>query len=354
MGLLGLGKKPLTFGLDIGSSSIKVIELVDGRGGYSLKAFAQVPLPRDVISEGSIKEPGLVSDAIRECVQKAGVKGTAAAISVSGREAIVKRVPLPKVTPKELADAITLEAEHHIPFAVDDVFLDYQVVGESVNAMSVVLVAVKKVKVLEYVAAVEQAGLEALVVDLDAFAIQNQFELNHPGGGDDEAVALIDIGASVMKTNVVRNGASIFARDVPFGGHNYTQAIAQRLNIPFEKAEAAKHGEDVGITWDDLVPALEAVSRDLSLEVQRTFDYFASTADSERIARIVLSGGCALLAGIDEFLSSSWGVPVEIARPLEHIESEPGEFSPEELQQAGPLLAVAVGLGLRRPGDKSA
>src|SRR5215467_7828640 len=222
----GLGKKPATFGLDIGSSAIKVIELKEGKGGgWGLTAFAQVPLPHDVISEGSIKETALVSDAVKECAQKAAV------ISVSGREAIMKRVPLPKVTAKELADAITLEAEHHIPFAVDDVFLDYQVVGESANSMSVVLVAVKKVKILEYVAVVEQAGLEALVVDLDAFAIQNQFELNHPRVSE-EAVALIDIGASVMKTNVVRGGASIFARDVPFGGHHYTQAIAQRLDIP--------------------------------------------------------------------------------------------------------------------------
>ena len=353
MALFGMGKKTLTFGLDIGSSSIKAIELRKGKGGWVLTAFAQVALPRDAISEGSIKEPGLVSDAVKECVQKAGIKGTAAVISVSGREGIMKRVPLPKVTPKELADAITLEAEHHIPFAVDDVFLDYQVVGESENSMSVVLVAVKKVKVLEYVAAVEQAGLEALIVDLDAFAIQNQFELNHPDPAD-EAVALIDIGATVMKTNVVRGGTSVFARDVPFGGHNYTLAIAQRLNIPFEKAEAAKQGLDVGVAWDDLVPALEAVSRDLSMEVQRTFDYFASTAESERIRRIVLSGGCARLAGIDEFLSSSWGVPVEVARPFERVQHDAGQFSAEELDQVGPLLAVAVGLGLRRPGDKGA
>src|SRR5206468_4760112 len=344
--------KTFTFGLDIGSSSIKAIELHEGKSGWVLTAFAQVPLPHDVISEGSIKEPGLVSEAVKECVEKAGIKATSAVISVSGREGIVKRVPLPKVTAKELADAITLEAEHHIPFAVDDVFLDYQVVGESVNAMSVVLVAVKKVKVLEYVAAVEQAGLEALVVDLDAFAIQNQFELNHPESSE-EAVALIDIGASVMKTNVIRDGASIFARDVPFGGHHYTQAIAQRLDISFEKAEAAKQGQDVGVSWDDLVPALEAVSRDLSLEVQRTFDYFASTAESERIGRIVLSGGCAKLAGIEDFLASAWGVPVELARPFSAIDCEAAQLSDAELHDLGPVFAVALGLGLRTPGDKS-
>src|SRR6266545_1521539 len=349
MGRFGMGRKPSTFGLDIGSSSVKVIELTEGKDAWGLTAFAQVPLPHDVISEGSIKEPGLVSDAVRECVQKAGIKATAAVISVSGREAIMKRVPLPKVTAKELADAISLEAEHHIPFAVDDVFLDYQVVGESSNSMSVVLVAVKKVKILEYVAVVEQAGLEALVVDLDAFAIQNQYELNHPESSE-EAVALIDIGASVMKTNVIRDGASIFARDVPFGGHHYTQAIAQRLDISFEKAEAAKQGQDVGVSWDDLVPALEAVSRDLSLEVQRTFDYFASTAESERIGRIVLAGGCSMLPGLNDYLASNWGIPVELARPFARIGVDPAYG--DEVNAAGPALAVAVGLGLRRTGDK--
>src|SRR4030095_12276821 len=164
MGRVRMRKKPSTFGLDIGSSSVKGIELTEGKDSWGLTAFAQVPLPHDVISEGSIKEPGLVSEAVKECVEKGGLKDNSVVISVSGREAIMKRVPLPKVTAKELADAITLEAEHHIPFAVDDVFLDYQVVGESSNSMSVVLVAVKKVKILEYVAVVEQARLEALVV----------------------------------------------------------------------------------------------------------------------------------------------------------------------------------------------
>src|SRR5262245_34123650 len=230
MRLFGFGKKATTFGLDIGSSSIKVVELALGKGGYALKSHAMVPLPREAISEGSIRQPAMVSDAIRECVAKAGIASTAAVISISGRDSIVKRVPLPKVTPKELEDAILLEAEHHIPFAIDEVFLDYQVVGESANTMSVVLVATKKLKVLEYVAGVEAAGFEAAVVDLDAFAVQNQYELNEAGEGA-EAAALIDIGAAVMKTNVVHGGVSVFARDVPFGGNNYTDAITQRLGV---------------------------------------------------------------------------------------------------------------------------
>jgi type IV pilus assembly protein PilM len=149
MGLFGLGKKAATFGLDIGSSSVKLVELAPGRAAHSLKSFAMVDLPREAITEGAIRQPGVVTDAVRECVQKAGVTSASAVISVSGRDSIVKRVPLPKVSPKELADAIYLEAEHHIPFAIDDVFLDYQVMGESANAMSVLLVATKKLKVLE-------------------------------------------------------------------------------------------------------------------------------------------------------------------------------------------------------------
>jgi type IV pilus assembly protein PilM len=353
MALFGLGRKAATFGLDIGTSAVKVAELSEAKGGgYTLKSLASVGLPRDTIGEGTIKDPAVVSDAIRECIKKAGITSTSAVISVSGREAIVKRVPLPKVSAKELADAILLEAEHHIPFAIDEVFLDYQVVGETANSMSVVLVATKKVKVLEYVSVVEEAGLDAVVVDLDAFAVQNQYELGTSADGG-EATALIDIGAAVMKTNVVHGGASIFARDVPFGGNNYTDAIAQRLNIAWEKAEAAKQGREVGINWDDLVPALESVSRELSLEVQRTFDYFASTPDSERISKIVLSGGCAKLSGLEDFLASSWGVPVEMAQPFQRVEISPDQFPEEDLHTAGPLLAVVVGLALRRPGDKA-
>lgn len=352
MALFGLGKKVATFGLDIGTSSVKAVELVPGKGGYALKSHAMVTLPRETISDGSIHQPAIVSDAIRECMGKAGITSTAAVISISGRDSIVKRVSLPKATPKELEDAILLEAEHHIPFAIDEVFLDYQVVGETANAMSVVLVATKKLKVLEYVAAVEDAGLEAVVVDLDAFAMQNQYELNNQDDGN-EMTALIDIGAAVTKTNVVHGDGSIFARDVPFGGNNYTDAIAQSLRIPVDKAEAAKQGQEVGVDWDDIVPAIESVSRELSLEIQRTFDYFASTPESERIGKIVLSGGCAKLAGLEDFLASSWGVPVELARPFSAIDCESAGLSDAELHEIGPFLAVAVGLGLRGPGDKS-
>jgi type IV pilus assembly protein PilM len=349
---LPLGRKrSALFGLDIGSSAVKIVELAGPPTSPVLTNLGIVDLPRDTIGDGVIKDSPTVVDAVKEAVRRAGVASRAAAIAVSGRELIIKKVQIPEVPAKEVRDAVLLEAEHHIPFAIDEVFLDYHVVGRQGGTLELILVAVKKSKIFEYVAVVEDAGVDPVVVDVDGFALGNQFEMNHPDDGH-EAVALIDIGASVMKTNVLRGGTSIFARDIPFGGNNYTQAIVERLGVSFEEAEAAKRGRESSVKWDAIVPALEAVSRELSLEVQRTFDYFASTAESERIARITLAGGCALLPGLTEYLSSTWGIPVDVAQPFERVEV--GAAHAETVAAAGPALAVAVGLALRKAGDKTA
>lgn len=349
---LKFGRKPtLTFGLDIGSSAVKVVQLVAGEGGtLSLAGLGIVTLPPETVVDGSIKDPATVSAAIKEAVEKSGATGVDAAISLCGRELIIKKVQIPAVPPKELAAAVQLEAEHHIPFAIEEVFIDYHVVGQVENNLDLILVAVKKTKVMEYVTVVEQAGFNPLIVDVDSFALSNQFELG-AGEPGEEAVALIDIGASVMKTNVMQHGASIFARDIPFGGIQYTQAIASRLGVAYDQAETAKLGKDPAVDWDTLSPAVEEVSHELSLEVQRTFDYFASTAESERIGKIVLSGGCAQVPGLPDYLASNWGIPVELARPFERIAVT--DAHAEEINAAGPALAVAVGLGLRKAGDKA-
>jgi len=342
-------KRRESFGLDVGTSAVKVVQLREAAGGWTLTAFASAPLPPDAIAEGVIKDPPAVVDAIKQAVAKAGITSREAAIGISGRELITKKVRMPEVPAKELRDAVQLEAEHHIPFAFDEVFLDYHVVSRQGGVMELIVVAVKKTKVNEYVAVVQDAGLEPAIVDVDVFALGNQFEHNYPDDSAD-TVALIDVGASVMKTNVVRGGTSIFARDVPFGGNHYTQAIADRLHTTFEEAERAKVGTSTDIASDAIVPALEAVSRDLSLELRRTFDYFGSTSDSDRIGRIVMSGGTARLPGVTEYLSTAWKIPVEVARPLERIDIDSALL--EEASAAGPALAVGVGLALRRPGDR--
>jgi type IV pilus assembly protein PilM len=340
-------KGPATFGLDIGSSAVKAVQLGDAGDGFTLAALGIAPLPADAIADGVIRDAPAVIAAIKDAVARAGITATDAVIGICGRELIIKKIEIPEVPADELAGAIQLEAEHHIPFAAEEVFLDHHVVGRREGAVDVLLVAVKKSKVTDYVAVVEEAGLTARIVDVDGFAIENQYETNTPEMPE-EAVALIDIGASVMKTNVTRGGASIFARDIPFGGNRYTEAIASALSVSFDEAETVKRGESGDRA--QVASAVESVSRDLALEVQRTFDYFASTAESERIGKIVLSGGCAELPGLTEYLGSTWGIPVETARPFERIDA--GSFA-SDVASAGASLAVAVGLALRRPGDKA-
>lgn len=337
-----------TFGLDIGTSAVKVVQLRQDSAGVTLTAVGRASVRSDAIVDGGIKDSAAVVEAITEAVASAGIQSREAAIGVSGRELITKKVQLPEVPAKELRAAVELEAEHHIPFAFDEVFLDYHVARRRDGVMDLIIVAVKKTKVHEYVGVVEQAGFVAAIVDADAFAVGNQFELNHPDESP-EAVALIDIGAAVMKTSVTRGGAPLFARDIPFGGHHYTQAIADRLRTDFAHAERAKVGDASDVAWESIVPALESVSRDVALEVRRTFDHFGSTSDHERIGRVVLSGGAARLRGLTEYLSAAWHIPVDLARPLERIEVDPRLAA--EARAAGPDLAVAVGLALRTPGE---
>jgi type IV pilus assembly protein PilM len=341
-------KRPELFGLDIGTSAIKAIQLREAPGGWKLMGLGHVPVPPDAIADGTIKDPGAVADAIREAVARGGITAREATIGVAGRDIITKKVQLPEVPTKEFRGAVELEAEHHIPFAFDEVFLDYHVARRHDGVIDFIIVAVKKTKVHEYVSLVERAGFVPAIVDVDGFALGNQFELNHP---DDthEAVALIDVGAAVMNTNVVRGGAPLFARDIPFGGNHYTQAIADRFNIDFQHAERVKLGQADDVPWDKVVPALESVSRDVALEVRRTFDYFGSTSDGERIGRVIISGGAARLRGLTEYLSSSWHIPVEVARPLDRVDVD--DRWAESARAVGPDLAVAVGLALRNLGE---
>src|SRR5262245_41753420 len=181
-----------SFGLDIGTSAVKAVQLRRAQAGWTLAALASVPLPADVIVEGTIKDPPAVVEAIKHAVTEAGIDARDAVIGVAGRDLITKKVQLPEVPVKELRDAVELEAEHHIPFAFDEVFLDYHVVSRHDGAMDLILVAVKKSKVVEYVGVVEESGLNAVVVDVDGFALGNQFELNQQNERG-EAVALIDL-----------------------------------------------------------------------------------------------------------------------------------------------------------------
>jgi type IV pilus assembly protein PilM len=256
----------------------------------------------------------------------------------------------------ELAESIYWEAEQYIPFDIQDVNLDYQIVdkgGDGGKAtMDVLLVAAKKEKIADYTGVIAQAGRSAVVVDVDAFALQNAYEVNYgiePGA----IVALLNAGASATNINILSGDQSVFTRDISIGGNAYTEALQKELNLPFELADQLKRGISVdGVTFEDARPVLRAVTENVMLEIQKTFDFFKTTASSDRIDRIMLSGGASRAEGFTEMLSDRFEAPVEGLDPFKRVAFDAKKFQVESAADIGPTAAVAVGLALRRAGDR--
>ncbi len=355
MGLFG--KKSGLVGVDIGSSAIKAVELKvggKGRDEFQLLNIGIEPLPSEAIVDGAIMDSGAVIDAIQRLFQDARIKTPEVSVGVSGNAVIVKKISLPQMSAEELAESIHWEAEQYIPFDIQDVSLDYEVIegAGSGGNMDVLLVAVKKDKISEYTSAITQAGKVAAVVDVDVFALQNCYEANY-GVDPGRLVALLNIGASIMNINVVKGGVSVFNRDIGAGGNQYTDAIQKELNLSFEQAEALKKGEQVeGASRDSLPPILQAVSENIAMEIQKTFDFFRATSQEDRIDQIYLSGGTAKVSGLRELLSERFGAPVELLNPFLNVRYSDKEFNPDFLEDIGPAAAIAVGLAVRRVGDR--
>ena len=351
------GKKKGLVGVDIGSSAIKVVELrPGGKGGneYQLANLGLEPLPPEAIVDGAIMDSGAVIDAIQRLFTAQKIKTNEVATSVSGNAVIVKKISLPQMTTEELAESIHWEAEQYIPFDIQDVSLDYEVVegGGSGGNMDVLLVAVKKDKIGDYTSAISQAGKNAQIVDVDVFALQNCYEVNY-GIDAGRVVALLNVGASIMNINIIKGATSIFNRDIAVGGNQYTDAIQKDLNLSFDQAEAVKKGQRVeGANPDSLGPILQAVSENIALEIQKTFDFFKATSSEDRIDRIFLSGGTAKVKGLQELLAERFDAGVELLNPFNSVTYNPRDFDPDFIADIGPSAAIAVGLAARKVGDR--
>ena len=275
------------------------------------------------------------------------------------------------MTDAELAESIYWEAEPHIPFDIQDVNLDYQIlnggaVASSVarggvgwhggtrvyGTMEVLLVAAKKDRIADYTGVIVQAGRVPVVVDVDAFALQNAYESNY--GLDPKAVVvLLNAGASAMNINILGGGQSLFTRDISIGGNAYTEAVQNELNLPFERAELLKKGQSVdGAAYDEALPVLHAMTENVLREILKTFDFFKATASSDRIDRVLLSGGSSRVDGFARALEERFDTPVEMFDPFKRIAFEPLKFGVIDPQHVVPTVAVAVGLALRRVGDR--
>ena len=342
-------------GLDIGSSAVKAVELKPAGKAFKVAAFGSAPVPPDSIVDGAIIDGGAVADAIRRLFTSGAIKTKDVAASLSGNAVIVKKITLPQMSETELAESIYWEAEQYIPFDIQDVNLDYQILdkgGDGKGTMDVLLVAAKKEKIADYTGVIAQAGRSAVVVDVDAFALQNAFEINYgiePGA----VVALLNAGASATNINILNGEQSVFTRDISIGGNAYTEALQKELNLPFDLADQLKRGKPVdGVTYDDAKPVLRAVTENVMLEIQKTFDFFKTTASSDRINRIMLSGGASRAEGFTEMLSERFDAPVEGLDPFKRVGFDSKKFNVESAADIAPTAAVAVGLALRRVGDR--
>ena len=341
-------KKPI--GLDIGSSYIKVVQLNETKAGYELAAFDMVPLQFDAIGEGIINDKDKLAATIKELLTKSGIKADDAVVSVSGHSAvIIKKITLPAMTAEELGTSIKYEAEQYIPFDINDVNIDFQILGSrpgEEGQMEVILVAVKKEVINGYVEAVDLAGLNTIVVDVDSFALGNMYEINY-GFAEKKDVALINIGASKTNINILQGGMPVFTRDSSIGSNYHTEALERDLNVSKEDAERLKKGQSVeGVSPEDVQMSINSASDEIYTDIYRSFEYFRSSVSEEEISGIILSGGTALIKGFPEILSQRLGMPVEVVNPFQKI-SINEKLDAAYIREIAPIAAVAVGLALR-------
>lgn len=343
-----------SIGLDIGSSYIKTVKLKESKGTYELELFDLHSLPPELIVDGSIIDSLRLVDSLKEMAKKTGLKTKDAVISISGHSSvIIKRISLPEMSEEELSESIKFEAEQYVPFDIEDVNLDFQIIGpkEEQGQMDVILVAVKKDIINEYISVVKEAGLNPVIVDIDSFALENMYGVNYEIEPE-KNIALLNIGASTINMSILKNGVSVFTRDSSLGSNLHTEALQREFNLTYENAERLKRGQPVeNSSPEDAAFVIESASEEILSEIIRSFDYFRSTTLNEDISGVVLSGGCALLKNFASMISEKTGIETIVAEPFRNIRI-PKRFDNAYIEEIAPIMAVAVGLALRKQGDR--
>jgi type IV pilus assembly protein PilM len=348
------GKKDSLVGLDIGSRSVKVAEIIDTKNGPKLKRFGMADIPAGTIEDGAISDPDTAAETIRQLFKSSNIKEANVAVSIGGYSVIVKKINVQTMPENQLQETIHFEAEQYIPFDISDVNLDFQILGENENnpnQMSVFLVAAKKEMVNDYINLVSLAGLNPCIIDVEAFALQNIFEANYDI--QDENVALIDIGASKTSLNILKGSSSVFMRDVALGCLQINQKIMSLLDCSYEQAELLKFGEASDkMSAEELKQIVAAVVADWCTEIRRALDFFYTNYPDDQIKRIILSGGGANIAEFRQLLASEASTVVETLNPLKKFTVDEKAFDPEFIRQIAPQAAIAMGLAMRKVDDK--
>jgi len=348
-----LGKKDV-IGLDIGSSYLKVVHLREKKGAYELAAFEMLALPPELIVEGSIIDSIRLVEAIGELMKKAKLKVKNCVLGIAGHTSvIIRRITLPEMTEEELSESIKYEAEQYVPFDIEDVHMDFQILegqNEEPGQMDVMLVAVKKDIINEYTAVARDAGLTPIIVDVNTFCIANAYEINNEVEAE-RTVAVVNIGASTINLNVLKGGQTVFTRDSAMGSNLHTEALQKDMGLDYESAERVKRGEHVeGVNKAEAGQKIQMASEEIAGEIARSLDLYRSTAYMEEINEVVISGGGALIKGFPEMLAETLAIEVRRAEPFHNIKV-PNKLM-GMVEDFGCMGAVAVGLAIRRLGDR--
>ncbi|KJU86314.1 type IV pilus assembly protein PilM [Candidatus Magnetobacterium bavaricum] len=347
------GSKSL-LGLDIGSGSIKAVQLKDLKEGYELELLGIMPLHPAIIAEDSIADTVKLGEALKELIKKFNIKTKNTVISISGHSSvIIKRITLPEMTEEVLNENIRFEAEQYVPFGIEDVNLDYQIIGpaEEAGQIDVVLVAVKKDLLNSYVSVVKDVGLVPVIVDVDAFALENMYEINYHTN-EEKNVALVNVGATNTTINILRNGVSAFTRDSSIGSKIHTDTLMRELSVSMEAAEKLKRGQEAdGISAVKAEAVINSASEEIVMEITRSLDYFSDTPDIGSIDELMLGGGGSMVKGFMKLIEDRTGLSVAMMNPFNKVKI-PKQLDARYVESVAPLAAVAVGLAMRRVGDR--
>jgi len=349
------GKKDHLVGLDIGSSFIKVAEIKVTGKGYALQKFGMIRSAPGAIAEGRVVDKESLANDIKTLFKSQKIHEKNVAISTGGHSVVIKTINTSNDPAKDLHATIYSEAEQYIPYDIDDVNIDYQVLGESdftPEQISVLLVAVKKDLVAEYIDLIQLAGLNPKIIDVDTFALQNAYEIV-PSEDRKKITLLVDVGASKTSLNILRGNASLMMRDNVSGTNQILEEISDQFDVTTDEAEQALNGEANNIVSQDKIQEISlAVVQSWTSDIYEVLNAFQSGVTGEQVEKIVLSGGGAFIEGFKDHLFSALNIDVSMINPFEALIVNKKKFPDSFLTKMGPLAPIAIGLALRRVDDK--
>lgn len=343
-------KSPPLLGIDISSTAIKLLELKGQHGKYRVESYAVEPLPANAVVEKSISDIDAVSEAIKAAVKRSRTKLSSAALAVPGSAAISKTIAMPAdLSEQEMEAQIELQADQYVPYPLDEVNLDFQVMGasEGENNMDVLLVASRSDNVESRVEACEAAGITPRVMDVESYATGTAFSLLAPdlgGQGRDQAVAVVDVGATMTTLTVLEDRQIIYTREQVFGGRQLTEEIQGRYGLSFEEAGRAKRQGGLPDSYDEEV--LEPFKQAMAQQVVRSLQFFYGASQHNTVDALMLAGGCAVIPGVAGLIEEETGIPTQIANPFANM-TVSSRIKPERLSEDAPALIIACGLAMR-------